>query len=706
LLRTLKDSAAQYTFVEDIGFKLPQWQADEWLRLDKQLERACVTLMVHYGEIPALPPCNPWAFGYLRPHSNRGTLSLCLKKSKQWFGVWFSLLSYVIAASETRAGDKDPVLARENWKKVLVAKCAAIHIDPTWIDLLLDSTVGSFSPFTGRTGTFLYITPGDPDRETSFQPRVEWFVKYGVPVWYRWDKEAASLPQNQYLAPLAFQLQQADSFMRKSPSSPSLPAPVPPAPPSPPSIDDSHRNERHISTVQMDAFFKLREERTARLQESETAQLRALRLSREKQPPTVNTRVFEWTPNGAGEFVFEEIVTKPRRREVLNDYRGKQRRYNAFLNEWHVCVLWDSFDDSDDDDDFIPPIFEGDDVPPNSPTNAQTYDTLVDDVWTPGQGEQSEHGNRRALQLQEEILHVATLYFGYTARVPLPNFKTPILQTNGQQKKFCRDFGLIWNQVEPVLEVLEYPAVAAVIDFFVRLASNGNMSPDEWDLSDKNQQFIRQSPRFKHFRPVFSARTAKDSSGKESPPYTLYMLELGSQAIFTWRLAMTSASDALMVCRLDAKFNEYHIVEFLLTNGIAFHTLQPSSTLLRTPDMPRPSLMPLTRPEEYKFGSRDYLAYREHCHAVLSHPRGRAALMHGGFMWRIAFRSVMREAVYSGPSGWSTDIDEMVVVRDPSTNIEYIDDKLSTVEQEAICGTYHLPGDYQHQCQTPLLIFC
>ena len=63
--------------------------------------------------------------------------------------------------------------------------------------------------------------------------------------------------------------------------------------------------------------------------------------------------------------------------------------------------------------------------------------------------------------------------------------------------------------------------------------------------------------------------------------------------------------------------------------------------------------------------------------------------MHGHFMWRIAFRSVLWEAVYRGPSGWSADIDEMVVVRDPYTNTEYIDDSLSTEEQEVLCGTYH-----------------
>ena len=75
-------------------------------------------------------------------------------------------------------------------------------------------------------------------------------------------------------------------------------------------------------------------------------------------------------------------------------------------------------------------------------------------------------------------------------------------------------------------------------------------------------------------------------------------------------------------------------------------------------------------------------------------PRGRAALMHGHFMWRIALRPVRWEAVYNGPSGWSPNPDEILVVKDPATNTEYIDDKLSLEEQEALCGTYYSTGQY------------
>jgi hypothetical protein len=131
-----------------------------------------------------------------------------------------------------------------------------------------------------------------------------------------------------------------------------------------------------------------------------------------------------------------------------------------------------------------------------------------------------------------------------------------------------------------------------------------------------------------------------------------------------------------------------------LQNGIPFHTLAPSrSSVSRTPNTAsRPSLLPPFRARDYSFGINDYLSYRERCNSILQHPRGRAALMHGGLMWRLAVTTIPWENVYRGPSGWSTNPQEMIVVFDSVTNLELLDDRLSEVEQEALCGTY--------RCQT------
>jgi hypothetical protein len=147
-----------------MGYMLPHSQAEEWHHLDKQLDCAYFQLKIHYHDIPALPPINPWAFGYLHPHPNHHALSLCLEKSRQWFGVWFALLSNIIAESEEleMCLVKDHVLARQNWKNMLIARYVDAQIDAAWIDLFLDTTVALFSPHVWQTGAFIYITPGDP----------------------------------------------------------------------------------------------------------------------------------------------------------------------------------------------------------------------------------------------------------------------------------------------------------------------------------------------------------------------------------------------------------------------------------------------------------------------------------------------------------------------------------------------------------------
>lgn len=78
--------------------------------------------------------------------------------------------------------------------------------------------------------------------------------------------------------------------------------------------------------------------------------------------------------------------------------------------------------------------------------------------------------------------------------------------------------------------------------------------------------------------------------------------------------------------------NELDVVEFLLENGIAFHTLAPTSTLLRTPAPFDIAWSPSKCSSHYVFTGRDYLAYHEQCNYMLRHSHAQAALIHGGIM--------------------------------------------------------------------------
>lgn len=624
-----------------------------------------------------------------------------------------AILSFNIAAAEcTRAHALSldgSSLIEPSWQELILEYGGDLSMDCVWLDMLLDTPIVNFSREVSRTGTFIMLDHTDSPYEVA--PSVDWFMQYGVPVWYEWSPAQASCVENQRFAPLEHQLQEGTTFRTKSlspaPSSPTTsrsfeqtPSYITPLTSRAPTPDQDiplpHvQVHTPVRTTHMDEFFALRAERIARILERETPQQRSTRLSRTAQPPTKNARVFEWTESPSGQYTEEEI-TKRLREEILDYYSNEQCRYDPVLNEWHCCALWGEYDSDHEQDDFnfLYSTFEGDDrpveeavAPPNP--NLSFDDSPVEDLLLQNSDDALQQQSRdiRLLGLQNEILTVARLYFGYTAQIPLPN--AAMLTDEKERKSFCRSFGLIWDQVKPIEEVFTFPAVAAAIDFFVRLAKNLVLKDDEWDLSNNNLSSVSMSPRFRQFRPLQTTISFKDGSGLQSKEVTIYMLDLGSQSTAPWKIAVKSALDALVVCRIDPTFNEYNIVEFLLTNGIPFHTLQSSDTVDRTPDVHRPGLLPYRRPHEYKFESRDYLAYRQRCHSILSHPRGRAALMHGHFMWRLALRSVRFEAVFKGPSGWSPNPDEMITIRDPSTGTEYVDDKLSVDEQEALCGTYH-----------------
>ncbi|KAF9528671.1 hypothetical protein CPB83DRAFT_732896, partial [Crepidotus variabilis] len=93
------------------------------------------------------------------------------------------------------------------------------------------------------------------------------------------------------------------------------------------------------NTVEMERFFELRKERNIRIIAKESPKDQQRRLSREKQPPTISARVFEWTPNALGEYECDEI-DKRERADALGERDEDECRYDAVQNEWHICALW------------------------------------------------------------------------------------------------------------------------------------------------------------------------------------------------------------------------------------------------------------------------------------------------------------------------------------------------------------------------------
>ena len=61
-------------------------------------------------------------------------------------------------------------------------------------------------------------------------------------------------------------------------------------------------------------------------------------MNREKNPPTISAKVFEWLPGfDDGTTLVRQAVPSSQRFDVLSSYAAAQKRYDAINNEWDCC---------------------------------------------------------------------------------------------------------------------------------------------------------------------------------------------------------------------------------------------------------------------------------------------------------------------------------------------------------------------------------
>jgi hypothetical protein len=157
-----------------------------------------------------------------------------------------------------------------------------------------------------------------------------------------------------------------------------------------------------------------------------------------------------------------------------------------------------------------------------------------------------------------------------------------------------------------------------------------------------------------------------------------------------WIIALTTAADALFVYRLLVRkdFSVVSLGELLINEGICFHTLQPLPHLsVKSNISTVRSLIPI-RVNDYKFNLHDYHAYIQERARILSSPRGRAALLEGGLIGRIAKEHLGHHSAALGPSSAVTNHRQGFSVTD-TPGITYWDDRLTDDEIHLICGMYH-----------------
>ncbi|KAI0083680.1 hypothetical protein BDY19DRAFT_899900 [Irpex rosettiformis] len=101
-----------------------------------------------------------------------------------------------------------------------------------------------------------------------------------------------------------------------------------------------------------------------------------------------------------------------------------------------------------------------------------------------------------------------------------------------------------------------------------------------------------------------------------------------------------------------------------------------------------------TVPHGFLFGLDQYHEYEHMRDRVICSRHGRAAVLAGGILWRLAQEAGIDEAdVLMGPSGYHTRDDHIQI-----DGRDYVDDTLSRQQADVICGVYRvLPGKYKNE---------
>jgi len=362
-----------------------------------------------------------------------------------------------------------------------------------------------------------------------------------------------------------------------------------------------------------------------------------------------------------------------------------RRHYDARLNVWDVCKYFDfgepcpggGYDgyDTDDSDD------EGDTNPlecPPPPSPSQNPDTIANEV-----------DNIVVLRLQGPLCEATAVQ---------PELNLLESQPVDTSQYLLLLYGFLWP--------LPYPTVNITADTVF------------WEMAIKNIGLCSTTAPHATMPAAILAflRGLCSKKPEVGPPNALFDLSSTSRAPIScsaiqhkipkvgnlfivqshvyqreehcdWLVALTSAADAVRAFHLLSMdtHSPASLSVQLVNLGITFHTLRclpfSPTTILSSP----PTLIPVCV-RDHVFMVNDHSAYVERRACVLSSPRGRAVLLAGGLIWRLALEHLGMESVGLGPS---TVVQNGIgyVFEAPNRQV-YGDDGLTKDELEVICGLY------------------
>ncbi|KAJ7672467.1 hypothetical protein DFH06DRAFT_979789 [Mycena polygramma] len=438
-----------------------------------------------------------------------------------------------------------------------------------------------------------------------------------------------------------------------APPSLETPSPAPPPPPAAPSPRLSTPEPSSVPASQpfppverysgqregeeMEAFFLRRQEKNAQTAAREKPQEKQRREQKEANaqkgqvPGRKGARVYVWDKSN-GHYI-RRAAGRSNYDDVWEEYGPDQRRYDSFHDEWDVCEQFGAPAEVED--------WDGSDGYGGEEDDDGLSEMLPHDVvLAPSAAHTSEADLDRNF-------HLPFLPKNYLA---IPAYK---FQTRTRWTSFVFSLRIASERTRR----LTSPVL--LLDFHQK---DSELYSD-WAVHVRTE--------------VLNDQVYYVISEKEQQSHSLFIV-------------VQSAANALETVRQGWGPSITDVAENLLSRGVSFMTCCRST--ITSPAPLKPQLRSYSglgyRPPNYKPDMRDYQAYVEIRQRFMSSPRGRAALLYGGIVGRLARSEASKEEALRGPS--DDALVEGICLWDGRSPFAYWDDCLTQQEIDLICGVYHV----------------
>ncbi|KAH9481134.1 hypothetical protein JR316_0005654 [Psilocybe cubensis] len=473
--------------------------------------------------------------------------------------------------------------------------------------------------------------------------------------------------------------------------------------------------------------------------ENEDPAARRLRLAREKQKPTRRTKMYQWKmvrhANGTVTYL-RQLVSPNMAAKLYHKYRPRQVVYNSIDNVWDLCRYFkppielaqggsDNSDlssgSSDESDPGPIPLVSKPNQVVNTPEPQEPRVQQFDPSSRPPTPA-AEHfsGYPGSPDMQVDAVHshvtdtvpppdvepaltlldarpppapkpdartgwmvparnlVQSLRLGYGYTGPGSGFSVRASTTTKDERKewleIVESLGFLSANADDHLEEADKQTVQVFYQHYV-VSDSEDMLADLCDLHPNNKYGLHT---FLGLREV------------QRPHKSMFVFSEPRSQWSDWKLGVETAEVALYVCRLMQMYPTLDIDDIgykLLSKGV------PCRTFVKIPASPRSKtvvdkFIPTSfRPAGYTFVVEDFLEYRHQCETLLSMPQGRAAVLKGGIISRIASEYLGLLSTLEGPSPEIiTNKQGFMILLGP--NECWADDELTEKELAVLCGTY------------------